>query len=147
MDVDEEFDSLGLPRAKQSLAWEARAKIIWGDPGDDVQVWLLTNGIDQSTAERIVAIAVGERALAIRAKGVRDLVLGILVCVAGAGVGIGMIILTTNRIVGVRLPITIYAGSTFVLMYGLHFTWRGLARLIGGSRVKGTVSDVGDWGN
>ena len=88
MDIDEEFDALGLRKAKKSLAWEARAKITWGDRGDEVQTWLVANGINPFTAERIVAIAVRERALAIRRKGVRDLVLGILACVSGAGVGI-----------------------------------------------------------
>jgi len=30
MDIDDEFESLALPSAKKSLAWEARAKITWG---------------------------------------------------------------------------------------------------------------------
>lgn len=148
MDIEEEFDALGLRPEKKALAWEARAKITWGDPGDDVQSWLAANGIEHFTAERIVAIAVGERTRAIRAKGVRDLVLGILACVASAGVGIGTVTIARNGIAGVNIPIrallAIYAGCSFAFMYGSHLTWRGLARTIGGARVKGAVSDVGD---
>jgi hypothetical protein len=144
MDIDEEFKALRLPKAKRSLAWEARAKIIWGQPRDEVQTWLEDYGIDAYAAEQIVAIAVRERGLAIRVKGIRDLVLGIPICVAGAGAGIAVAIVANYRWVamsirGIAALLTI---SIVTFFFGAYLTWRGLVRVIGGARVHGAVSDV-----
>ena len=146
MDIDEEFAALRLSSAQQSLAWEARAKITWGDQGDDVQTWLIDHGIDRDSAERIVAGAVSERATAIRVKGLRDLVLGLLAGAGGAAVGLGAVMLVNLGLFAVPIKglALLVAISFLVFMYGAHLTWRGLARLLGGARVKGAVSDVGD---
>jgi hypothetical protein len=146
MDIDEEFDALRLPRAKKSLAWEARAKITWGDPGREVRMWLVDNGIDRFTAKRIVAIAVRERAMAIRVKGIRDLVMGIVLGVGGAAIGLSAVMMGKLGLIGFRLRWLVVLGtmSVIALLFGVHLTWRGLARIIGGARTKGAVSDVGD---
>ena len=144
MDIDEEIDWLGLPPAKQSLAWEARAKITWGDSAADVQAWLVGQGIEPVTAEQILAIAIRERARAIRLKGVWDLVLGILASVGGAVLGIGMIVMVKDHVAGVRIPMAITVAAFVAMTYGVYLTGRGLVRIVGGSRVKGAVSDVND---
>jgi hypothetical protein len=146
VDIDEEFDSLCLPKAQESHAWEARAKITWGEPRDEVAAWLIAKGIDDETAKRIVAIAVRERGMAVRVKGVRDLALGILVDVCSAGVGIGAIVLVNLGlfVMPIKALAVIVSFSFLALMYGVHLTYRGLARMLGGSRVRGAVSDVED---
>jgi hypothetical protein len=146
MNIDNEFVALRLPCAPQALAWEARAKIIWGDQGDEVQTWLIDQGIDRYNAERIVGLAVSERATAIRVKGLRDLVLGLLAGAGGAAVGLGAVTLVNLGLLAVPIKgLALLVAISFLLfMYGAHLTWRGLARLLGGAHVKGAVSDAGD---
>ncbi len=137
MDIDEEFDSLCLPSDKRSLAWEARAKIIWGGSGDEVQNWLTEKGIDYLVAKQIVAIAVGERAMAIRGHGVKDLVIGVVVGVSGSGIGIGTGILMKLGLLDMQV-------GAFAVhkVYGLFRTVRGLERIVFGARIDGAVSDL-----
>jgi hypothetical protein len=145
MDTDAEFEALGLSRAEKSRAWEARARIIWGDSADDARMSLVAQGMNGFTADEIVALAVRERALAIRVKGIRDLVLGVLAGAVGAGVGIGTYLIVQNDVLGpipFRALAAIVVGVVVAFGFALHFTWRGLLRVIGGARVRGSVSDV-----
>lgn len=146
MDIDEEFDLLGLPSGEKSVAWEARAKITWGTPSDEVQSWLTTQGIAPFTAKQIIAISVRERAVAVRLKGLRDLALGILVCAGSATIGIGVVMVMNLGLfaVPIRGPALLVALAFLAFMYGLYLTWRGIGRFLGGGNVKGAVSDVED---
>ena len=92
MTIDEQFQSLGLTKPQMSLAWEARAKIIWGDKPDDVHAWLVGSRIDHFTADQIVAVAVSERASTMRKNGLRDLCIGIPISLVSAAAGIGSIL-------------------------------------------------------
>lgn len=147
MDIDEEFDSLGLSKEKKSLAWEARAKITWGDRSDEVKSWLTDKGIDPLTANQIVAIAVRERAKATRVKGIQDLLLGLLIGVSGAGVGIGAVLFVKLGLFAVPVKGlgVLIAFSFLASMFGFHRICRGLHRIMAGARIKGAVSDVEDW--
>jgi len=144
MNNDHEFHSLGLTKPQTSLAWEARAKIIWGDKSDDVHAWLVEKGIAPFTADRILAIAVGERAGTMRKNGMRDLCFGIPIGLAGAAVGFGAVLAVRRFNVPFRGPAVVAAFAFLALMYGVHLTWRGLERIVGGSRTAGAASDVDD---
>ena len=63
MDFKEEFSSLGLKPAMEPFAWDARAKITWGDPPDRVRDELVARGIDHRTADHIVELCLRERAV------------------------------------------------------------------------------------
>jgi hypothetical protein len=149
MDIDAAFESLGLPSDKKSLVWEGRARIIWGTPADEVQTWLTDQGIDSLTAREIVAIALRERALAIRALGVKDLILGVLAGGTGAGIAIGAGLIM-NLVFDVKVgqfavhrglgALLLAAGLAFI--YGVYRTARGLERILFGARVGGSVSDL-----
>jgi hypothetical protein len=84
MDVEAEFEALELPADKESHAWEARAKITWGEPRDDVFIRLVSRGITRRKARQIVEIALRERSRSMRLKGVRDLVIGLVLLVVAA---------------------------------------------------------------
>jgi len=144
MNNDHEFHSLGLTKPQTSLAWEARAKIIWGDKPDDVHAWLVAKGIAPFTADRILAIAVGERAGTMRKNGTRDLCFGIPIGVAGAAVGFGAVVAVKQFNVPFRGPAVVAAFAFLALMYGVHLTWRGIERIVSGSRTAGAASDVED---
>jgi hypothetical protein len=148
MDIDEEIESLGLPEQKESLVWDARAKITWGERPDDVHTGLLAGGINRSTADGIMEVLLRERAMAMRAKGVLDLVLGLGAIGVALVVGLGAIMSMRDGAQGVRLPTKLLALITalsfLAFMFGLNRTWRGIERLVGGSRAEGAVSDVDD---
>lgn len=144
MQLDEEFRSLGLTKQQTSLAWEARAKIIWGDRPDDVHSWLTGRGIDPLTADRIVAVATSERAGTMRKNGARDLLFGIPITLAGAGGGIGVMAIAKTVNVPTKGLAVLFAIVCIAMMYGAHLTWRGFERILGGARVDGAASDVDD---
>jgi hypothetical protein len=148
MDIDEEIESLGLPKQKESLVWDARAKITWGERPDDIHTALLAGGIDHRTADQIIDILLCERAGAMRARGLRDLVLGLGLAGVSLVIGLGAILTMRDGFQGVRIPTkglaVITALSFLAFMYGLNLTWRGAERLIGGARAAGAVNDVDD---
>jgi hypothetical protein len=138
------FAELGLAHAEERLAWEARAKITWGDSRDDVCTWLEGCGVSPKTAAAIVAVCLRERAGAMRSKGVRDSILG------GAGFAIGLLILFAGiQLAGVRnlgrLPGLVMGVGIMVGMYGAFLLFRGLERVVFGARSDGAVSDVDEW--
>ena len=146
MDAETEFATLALSRDKEGLAWEERAKIIWGDSSDQVYEWLVQNGFDHFTADSIVQVCVRERARSMRVKGLRDLMIGLLLLCVAVGLAIGLCVLMFGGGVGVRLPAKLFGlgivGSVLAGIKGLNLTWRGFERLLGGARASGAVSDV-----
>jgi len=111
-----------------------------------VQTWLAANGIDPTTAERIVAIAARETSGEIRMMGIRDLIFGIIIGVSAAGIGVGAFLTLKQGLFAVanKALALVAVFSLFPFLYGVHLTWRGLARIIGGARVQGAVSDAAD---
>jgi hypothetical protein len=146
MDINEELDPLELRRRIEALAWEARAKITWGESGGQVQSWLTSQGVDRASARRIVSIAVRERVNALRTKGIRDLIVGILLGVSGAVVGTGAVMVLKRQFIPTRDLAFVIAICYLACLYGIHLIWRGVGRFVGGGRMKGAVSDVGEWG-
>jgi hypothetical protein len=73
--------SLGLVD-RATAETEARAKISWGDSKDDVIRYLMLQGFSVPEATELVEVFYRERLAALRAKGVRKIVVGIgLMCV------------------------------------------------------------------
>jgi hypothetical protein len=66
--------------------------------------------------------------------------------VAGAAIGIGTVMIVKLGLVAVPVKGAAFLAviAFLAFMYGAHLTWRGLARIIGGARVRGAVSDVDD---
>lgn len=133
----EQLDALGLSREQQSRAYEARAKITWGESTENVEVDLIAGGVSPRLARDIVNICVRERSSSMRRKGVRDLVIGAVI------MGLAFLasfVLVMSAYVG-RLwgiPITFFVAGTLVL-------FRGLERLIFGARADGPDSDLREW--
>src|SRR5207237_454236 len=62
--------------------FEAKAKISWGDPPRDVLVYLMSQGFSREEASEFVQELFRERALVIRAKGIKNIAGGIaLICI------------------------------------------------------------------
>jgi hypothetical protein len=133
---------LNLDRETLKLAWDARARITWGDAPDDVKQWLLGSGVSEETANQIVATCMKERSRALRGKGLRDLLIGGCLMIVSAGVAFGFTL--SGGAVPFRGIATLWAFSFIAFMFGVHLTWRGAGRLLVGGRSKGAVSDVDD---
>ena len=75
-----------MPDAKkiESLCWEARAKISWGDPPGEVAAWLKIEGMEPRRIEEIIQACVKERADDIRKRGIADVAIGMGLLLAGA---------------------------------------------------------------
>ena len=82
-----------------------------------------------------------------RFRGVRDVVLGVLVLLGAAALGLAAVLIGQGRLGGV-VPMKgvaiLFVGCVLAGFFGLNLTWRGAERLIGGARTKGDLSDADD---
>jgi hypothetical protein len=150
MDIDAEFAALGLSREQKSLAWEARAKIFWGEEGRAVRARLRALGFDSARARKVVAVALRERAGIIRVRGAWNLVGGILLTLGGVAVGVVGQYLRAEDGTGLKVP-PVWATTLLGFVAGLYPLCLGTARLILGARFKGSlhaeIEDAGTQGD
>jgi hypothetical protein len=144
MDEEADIPQFNLDAQFEKFAWEARARITWGDKPEDVRTWLIKSGVDEHTSQQIVAICMRERGWSLRKKGLRDLLLAILLIGAAAAVAF-VALPAADQLIGVPVKAHLYvwAACFFAGMFGLHFAWRGTSRLVLGARTLGADSDVG----
>jgi hypothetical protein len=143
--------SLNLSRQMERLAWQARARITWGAPPDEISDWLLESGADEETARRIIKSCMRERARSLRLKGLRDILIGSASIIVG-GVVFAMDVISVGEqwaLGGPRVPILvpneILALSLVPIVFGVPLVWRGIVRTLLGARTRGADSDVGNW--
>jgi hypothetical protein len=150
MDIRSPFAQLVSPKMEK-LAWEARARITWGEPADSVKDWLRESGADEASAQDIIAICLKERGRSLRLKGLRDLVLGVTSMLLGYGgyvAGVMIADLMERRLYipgknpGARVLIVFGTVGFLALLYGFRLAFRGCVRLVQGARTKGADSDV-----
>jgi hypothetical protein len=120
----------------EKLAWSARAEILWGTPQSEVIDSLLANGMPDEVAQQIVGIALAERRRAVRRKGWRGLVLGLLL-LGVAYWAYGTLSWGRHR----SLFVIIIASCT-----GAWTLLGGVERLAKGERFEGSISAVDDVG-
>ena len=65
----------------ERLLSEASAKVIWGDPVDEVREWLEDRGVPSQRIDEVVAESLRERDIEFRKKGITELVIGAIVVV------------------------------------------------------------------
>ena len=74
------------PEARERAEVEARAKIMWGDPPEEVGKYLVSLCYSEPQAAEVVQGLIKERLAAVRANGVKQMVKGGgLICASGAG--------------------------------------------------------------
>jgi hypothetical protein len=143
---DSGIPQLNLDARMEKLAWEARARLTWGEKPDDVKTWLLQAGADEEISQKVLEICLRERARSLRGKGLRDLLIATLLIGVSAAVAFVAAPALVDLVGGMPLKALLYVwvGCFFAGMYGVHFAWRGGTRLLLGARTKGADSDVGD---
>ena len=144
----EGIEALGVPRERQGCLWEARAKLIWGDRPADVERDLLAAGIDEPTVRAFMRLCLGERASAMRGKGLVDLAVGGSLLALGVlgGILISLLLDQLRQQMNVpgRLFGVLWAGCLLAGIYGGFRLVRGLDRVVLGARSEGAVVDVED---
>jgi hypothetical protein len=101
---------LGLVDRQQAEV-EARAKVSWGDPPEAILQYLMIQGFKHDEASALIKVMYKERAVAVRARGVKKILMGIgLICAGGAG----MLYLFSIRVV----PISLFSILLAVILFG-----------------------------
>ena len=127
---------VSTPEARlASTVREARAKVLWGEPRAEIREWMIDAGVDATYADQVIGAAMKERGAEVRAQGLKDLVVGILIFAVGAGL---LVVVLMSGMISVVLVGGSGAGAAF----GLFKMLRGLGRMIAGGRANVDVSDL-----
>jgi hypothetical protein len=116
------------------LAWEARAKIMWGDSTDDVEDWLTDNGLSSQQAADILDRCLEERDVEFRKRGFLEIIIG-LALVVGPLAFVGIMVLAL-RMIHAGLAGLCY----LVVLYGLYRLGRGVCWVVRGGRNRGSLA-------
>lgn len=113
---------------------EARAKIYWGDPPEEVIKYLMIKGISHEEASVMVGALLRERAAAIRANGIRKILTGIsLMAVPVVAyrifVGIGII------------PMKLFGLTIMVGLWGVWLFLKGTIMFLSPKSESGDLAD------
>jgi len=113
---------------------EARAKISWGDPPEEVLKFLRIQGFSKEDASELVQEMFQERAATIRGNGIKKLIIGVvLICVPIASflsfLSIGFI------------PIKLFALTVMVGLWGVWMIFKGTFMVLAPKFEPGDVSE------
>jgi len=123
----------------EKLIYEARARITWGDPPDEVRDWLNSEGLDSMRTDEILNACMADRAAAVRKRAITEIVIGtVLLVLAGSGIA-AIAPLGSSRGVG-----RAFALMLVLACYGLFRLLRGLGWMASGANVHGDVSKLGE---
>ena len=128
---------MATPRSTESLIYEARARIIWGEKADAVFEWLGENGVPEQLSRDIIRTSLKERALEIRKRGASEIIIGLAIAALGAGgiAGMNFVGVFSSRIGGL---------CGLAAVYGLYRLMRGIVWVIEGGKTHGSITDLGD---
>lgn len=124
-----------MDEALKKVLVEARARVIWGRPIAEIKGWLKEQGLSDGQIDGVMRTCLHERAGAVRMTGIRDIIIG----ASAAILGISVIFLspdTGRRFIQIRIFATLGG------IYGLCRVFRGAGRLIGGARVRGSLTEL-----
>ena len=112
---------------------EARAKILWGDSEEQVVSYLLLQGFSYAEAQELVKELFKERTSAVRANGIRKLIIGLsLMCVpVGALVAFIAIGVISFQLMGM---------AVLVGLYGTYLALMGFLKAIAPKSEKGDAA-------
>ena len=136
-DPDDVQSPEDAPRSLESLIWEARAKLMWGDDPREIHEWLEASGVDEGRIVDILRVCAHERDRAVRKQGAIQIAYSMVLCLLGIG---GLFALCWT---GLRL-VEVGAVCALVAAVGIYRFAVGLDKLVRGGRIEGSVSDLRD---
>src|SRR5262245_22367543 len=113
---------------------EARAKIFWGDPVEDVVKFMMRNNFSYEEASELVAGYFDERAAAVRSNGIGKIVVG------SGMVALPIVSWFVFAAMGV-IPIKIFAITVVIGLWGAWRVFRGIVMTTSPRSEKGDVAD------
>ena len=119
----------------RSVLIEARARVMWGTPPDEIREWLRSQGLGPAEVDAVVSQCLRERAAEVRKAGLRDLVVGSGLFLAGAA-GIAIIFALDTRVD------RLLGLSGIGVAVGLWRIVTGIDRLLSGSKAPGSLTDM-----
>jgi hypothetical protein len=113
---------------------EARAKAMWGDSQDQITGYLLLQGFSHAEATEISTKLFKERASAVRANGIRKLIIGF------GMMWVPAIAFVIFRCIG-YMPLKLMGAAVLVGVYGVYLEIMGLLMAVAPKSEKGDVAD------
>ncbi len=124
----------GLQANRTQAEHEARAKIMWGDPPEEVVKYLRLQGLSAEEASELIQPLLIERAVTVRANGVRNIVIGSLMACVPV---IAFIIFMSMK----YIPMKLFALTVMVGLYGVYKLFNGIFMFVA---PKSEPGDVGE---
>jgi len=113
---------------------EARAKAMWGDSEKDVTGYLMLQGFNYPEATELAKKIFKERAAAVRANGIRKIIIGFgLMCVP-------VITFIISAIIGIFIA-KIIGAAVLAGLYGMYLSIMGILMAVAPKSEKGDVAD------
>lgn len=116
------------PPSLESLIWDARARIMWGESTSEVTEWLKSQGVEQQRIDEIIQTCQKERDLAVRKRGINEVVIGSLCVVACVG-----IVIAAERIA---------VWNVLGAFFGAYLVISGVFKLMQGGSTPGSLTDM-----
>ena len=124
---------LGLVGREQA-EHEARAKAMWGDPAEQIASYLMVQGYSRDEAMELTKTLVKERTSAVRANGIRKMLIGFGL------VWVPVIALIFFLSIG-YMPLKLMGAAILVGVYGAYLLLRGFLMAVAPKSEKGDVAD------
>ena len=125
------------PKNLESLMWDARARIMWGEAIDKVADSLMEQGVDSDRVDELIRACLKERAADIRRRGISELFIGVGIIVLAGLVIVGMF--SAGFIAG-----KLFAACVVAAFYGFYRGVRGGFWLWDGARTRGSIATLDD---
>ncbi len=113
---------------------EARAKIFWGDPPEQVIGYLLLQGFSKEEASGLVHEMFRERAATVRANGIRKILTGIGL------VAVPIVALIIFLCIGV-IPLKLFAVTIMIGLWGVWLLINGIIMTLAPKSERGDLAD------
>jgi hypothetical protein len=119
----------------QQARHEARAKILWGDPPEQVTSWLCVQGFSRPEAQALVNELSNERAKTVRSGGIRNIGTGIvLLCVP-----IGVVLYTVVYLQVIQS--TLLGLSAMAGLFGIYLIIKGIIKVVAPKSLTGDAME------
>ena len=119
----------------EQISQEGRSRMMWGDAPQAVSAWLREQGFTATQIEEVLKAGQLERAQAVRAAGIDDMIMGFLFILIFGGM---FLVMFFTRMRFALVDFTGLSGSA----YGLYRLLRGIYRLMEGGGYQGSITEL-----
>jgi hypothetical protein len=135
-------------REYQSMKVDIRARVLWGDSKETIQSAWLAKGAPGPQVNSALEDALDERLRHFRLRGAQDLLIGLGLIGIGAILAWFQYALYRGQIemaVSAKMMALVWIGMVGMPLAGLHFSLRGIRRMVGGGLNAEAASDMSEF--